>query len=411
MADLSVACVSVSSALGGSERVLLDFVSRARGQGIDPLVILPKAGPLVDAIKECGVQVRIAPAPPEFLELSQRATLSASGLAHFAWGLAMWSREIAHALEAAETVMPRRAILYSNGFKAHLACALVLGRRHVWHLHEFPPDRLGAAWRLLAGGLPDAAIANSQSVADAWRMTRFPPPAMVLNGVDTQRFAPAPRSGWIHQLLDLPKDARLIGMPAVFARWKGHLLVIEAFERAAAEIPDAHLVLVGGPIYDTAAERGYAEELVRRVGRASLGGTAQAAQSLTDRIHFVKFQSEPWRLYPEFDLVVHFSTRAEPFGRVVVEAMACGVPVVAAHAGGPAEIVEDGVTGWLIAPGDTAALSRRMVEALRSDTGAVRAAARKEAESRFSADRFAGEVADVLRRVVGAETGKSATQA
>ena len=300
---------------------------------------------------------------------------------------------------SSEAAGPRHRVVYSNGFKAHLACALVRGRKHVWHLHEFPPDSLVAAWKFLAGTLPDAAIANSRSVADAWKMTRFPPPAVVMNGVDTQRFAPAPRTRWIHQLLDLPKDARLIGMPAVFARWKGHLLVIEAFERAALEIPDAHLVLVGGPIYDTAAERGYAEELVRRVGRASLGGTAQAAQSLTNRIHFVKFQSEPWRLYPEFDLVVHFSTRAEPFGRVVVEAMACGVPVVAAHAGGPAEIIEDGVTGWLIAPGDVGALEKRMVETLRSDNSAVGAAARKAAESRFSAERFAGEVAEVLRRV------------
>jgi glycosyltransferase involved in cell wall biosynthesis len=399
LADLPVACVSVSAALGGSERVLLDFVSRARGQGIDPLVILPKAGPLVDALRESGAPVRIAPAEPEFLELSQRATLSASGLAHFAWGLARWSREIAQQLEHAESATSRRFILYSNGFKAHLACALVRGRRHVWHLHEFPPDSLAPAWKLLAGALPDAAIANSQSVADAWTTTRFPPPTVVLNGVDTQRFAPAPRSRWIHELLDLPTDARLIGMPAVFARWKGHLLVIEAFERAAAEIPDAHLVLVGGPIYDTAAERGYAEELVRRVGRASLGGSSQAVKSLTDRIHFLKFQNEPWRLYPEFDLVVHFSTRAEPFGRVVVEAMACGVPVVAAHAGGPAEIIEDGVTGWLIAPGDTEALSRRMVEALRADNSSVRAAARRAAESRFSAERFAREVADVLKRV------------
>ncbi|MFI5279447.1 MAG: glycosyltransferase family 4 protein [Gemmatimonadales bacterium] len=398
MADLPVACVSVSAALGGSERVLLDFVSRAPAQGVLPVAILPKTGPLVDALKECGAQVRIAPAPADFLELSQRATLSATGLAQFAWGLARWSREIAQALEHAEAGAPRRAILYSNGFKAHLACALVRGRRHVWHLHEFPPDNLGPLWRLLAGALPDATIANSQSVADAWRMTRFPPPAVVLNGVDTRRFAPAPKTGWIHELLDLPKEARLIGMPAVFARWKGHLLVIEAFERAAAEIPDAHLVLVGGPIYDTAAERGYAEELVRRVGRASLGGASQA-KSLAGRIHFLKFQNEPWRLYPEFDLVVHFSTRAEPFGRVVVEAMACGVPVVAAHAGGPAEILQNGETGWLIMPGDVTALERRMVDALRADTSAVGAAARRAAEQRFSAERFAREVADVLKRV------------
>jgi len=73
-------------------------VRRARGQGIDPLVIVPKAGPLVDALEESNVEVRVAAASPEFLELSQRATLSASGLAQFAWGLLTWSREIAHVL-------------------------------------------------------------------------------------------------------------------------------------------------------------------------------------------------------------------------------------------------------------------------------------------------------------------------
>ena len=387
---MNVACVSVSSALGGSERVLLDFASRAKGQGIDPIVVLPKSGPLEDALKECRVSVRIAPAAEEFLEQSQRAALSAGGLASFSWGLFRWSRAIA-------AVTDGTSILYSNGFKAHLACALVRGPRHVWHLHEFPPESLAAAWRLLAGALPDAAIANSRSVADAWRTARFPAPDVALNGVDTERFRPAARTYWIHELLDLPREARLIGMPAVFARWKGHMLVIEAFERAAAEMPDAHLVLVGGPIYDTASEQGYAEELVRRVGRSSLGG--QAARTLTDRIHFVKFQSDPWRLYPEFDLVVHFSTRDEPFGRVVIEAMACGVPVVAAHAGGPAEIVEHGVNGWLVMPGDVPALSRRMIETMSTDTTAIRLAARRTAETRFGADRFAREVAQVLKRV------------
>jgi len=73
-------------------------------------------------------------------------------------------------------------------------------------------------------------------------------------------------------------------------------------------------VLVGGAIYDTVAERGYAEELVRRVRRSSMGG-APASESLTYRIHFLKFQPEPWRLYPEFDVVVHFSRPAGRRGR------------------------------------------------------------------------------------------------
>ena len=394
---LSVACVSVSSALGGSEWILHDFATRARRHGIEPTVILPKEGPLGEALREAGLAVCIAAAPPEFLALSQRAAFTAGGISRLGPGLWRWSRAIAGALEMiAREPAGKPAILYSNGFKAHLACALLRSYRHVWHLHEFPPERIGLAWRVLGGALPDVSIANSAAVARAWQFGPFVAPAVVLNGVDTERFKPGPRTFWIHDLLGLPHEARLIGMPAVFARWKGHLLVVEAFERIASEVPDAHLVLVGGPIYDTVAEAGYAAELSRRVRRSSAGGGMP--KPLSDRIHFVKFQTEPWRMYREFDLVVHFSTRPEPFGRVVLEAMACGIPSIAAAAGGPAEILEDGVTGWLTMPGDVGALGERMVAALRADTGPMRLAARARAESLFTADRFAEEAAAVVLR-------------
>ncbi|MEK6768714.1 MAG: glycosyltransferase family 4 protein [Gemmatimonadota bacterium] len=398
-APLGVACLSVSAALGGSEWVLFDFASRARAHGIEPLVVLPKPGPLNDALKQAGVPHTVAAAPDDFLELSQRTMLSAEGMLRFGRGVWRWSRAIGAELDRLSTLPAGRpTVLLSNGFKAHLAASLLRGYRRVWHLHEFPPGRLDAVWKALAGAIPDATIAVSHSVADAWRMPRFPAPRVALNGVDTERFQPALRTHWIHDQLRLPHDARLIGMPAVFARWKGHLLVVEAFERIAAELPEAHLVLVGGPIYDTAAERGYGEELVRRVRRSSLPGPV-TAQPLHDRIHFLKFQSEPWRLYPEFDLVVHFSTRPEPFGRVIVEAMASGVPVIAADAGGPREIVEHGVTGWLIPPGDVAALGEQLVAALRTDTRAMGQAARRAAQDRFAADRFARDVAGVLHGI------------
>ncbi len=396
---LPVACISVSSALGGSEWVLRDFATRARRHDVEPLVILPKEGPLGETLRADGVSVTVAQAPDDFLELSQREIKLAPDVAvRFGRGLWQWSRAIGAELDRA-SVLPhgRPRVLYTNGFKAHLACALLKGYGRVWHLHEYPPAKVGFLWRTVAGAVPDATVAVTRSVADAWRGPGLAPD-VVLNGVDVERFKPGARSFWVHDLLGLRHGARLIGMPAVFARWKGHLLVVEAFERIAAQVPDAQLVLVGGPIYDTVAERGYAQELARRVGRSSLGGTP-SARSLSDRIHFVKFTDEPWRLYPEFDLVVHFSTRPEPFGRVILEAMACAVPVIAAGAGGPTEIVDDGVTGWLTPMGDVAALGQRMLAALAADTTAIRAAARRVVETRFSAERFTADVAAVLRRV------------
>ncbi len=399
-APLTVACISVSSALGGSEWSLLDFARRAKASGIDAAVLLPKDGPLGAELKSAGVRTAIAPAPAALLALSQREMLSLGGLFTLTAGLAAWSRAIAKANQQVWDRAPQ--VLYTNGFKAHLAASLVRGPKRVWHMREFPPEKTQQAWKLLVGALPTASIANSRAVADAWRTAGFRAPEVVLNGVDMERFQPAAPTGWIHAALGLDRSARLIGMPAIFAKWKGHLQVVEAFERAAADVPSAHLVLVGGAIYDTTAERGFAEELVRRVGRASVGG---GGSKLTDRIHFLKHSAEPWRLYPEFDVTVHFSTRPEPFGRVVAESLASGVPVIAARAGGPLEIVDEGVTGWLVPPNDTAALAGAMATALRVTDGpegaVMRSAAREAAQSRFAADRYASEVARILHQVTG----------
>ncbi|HWO88683.1 MAG TPA: glycosyltransferase family 4 protein [Gemmatimonadales bacterium] len=392
--SIRVACISVSAALGGSERVLADFAVRAPGLGIEPLVIVPKHGPLVEMLGASGITTVVAPADEAFLELSQRRRASLDWLTTLPRGITAWAAAIRKALaDRGWTAPGAPAVLYSNGFKAHLSAALLRKHPRVWHIHEYPPGGIGPFWRLVAGALPDAVIANSESVAAAWRLPPLSSPVAVLNGVDLERFAPRPRSFWIHEQLALPRESRLVGMPAVFARWKGQIEVVTAFERIAARVPDAHLVLAGGTIYDTASERGFAAELVRRVG------AGKAGRSVADRIHFVKFQSDPWRLYPEFEVTVHFSLRPEPFGRVIVESLACGVPVIAARAGGPTEIIEHGTTGWLVRPQDVEGLGELMVEALTTDRTAMSAAARRHAEAHFSADRFASGVSRVLHQV------------
>lgn len=384
-----VAAVSVSAALGGSEWSLLDFAVRAARRGIGLTVVLPKDGPLRARLDAAGVATVIAPADAAFLALTQREMLGAGGLMTLQRGLRAWARGIGVAQRGLPGGIP--AVLYSNGFKAHLACALVRGPRRVWHLREYPPERTRILWRVLAGALPHATIANSRAVAEAWRLGGLAP-AAVPNGVDLERFAPSPASGWVHEQLGLPREAVLLGMPAAFARWKGQFAVVDAFERAADRVPHAHLVLAGGAIYDTDAERGYAQELVARVQRAT---------ALATRIHFLKFQSEPWRLYPELTAVLHFSLRPEPFGRVIVEALACGVPAIAARAGGPLETVEEGVTGWLVPQGDVAALADAMVAALGADLGPMRAACRARAERLYSAERYADDVAAILHGQAG----------
>jgi glycosyltransferase involved in cell wall biosynthesis len=179
-------------------------------------------------------------------------------------------------------------------------------------------------------------------------------------------------------------------MPAVFARWKGQLEVIEALSAVRSQFSDVHLVIAGGSIYDTVAERAYAVELERAVRHANQG------------VHLIPFQPKIELVYPEFDLVLHYSLRPEPFGRVILEAMASGVPVIAAGEGGPVEIVENSCS-WLAPPRNVPALAKTLREALSLPSERLRAmgeAARRRAEDHFSSRQFARKVADVLRAAV-----------
>ncbi len=98
------------------------------------------------------------------------------------------------------------------------------------------------------------------------------------------------------------------------------------------------------------------------------------------------------------DVVVHCSVAPEPFGRVLVEAMLAGKPVVASAAGGVMEIVEDGVTGFLVPPGDVAALAAVLTRVLESapDITTGTEAGREKARQHFSVKASIQQVENAL---------------
>ncbi|HET7507696.1 MAG TPA: glycosyltransferase family 4 protein [Solirubrobacterales bacterium] len=106
------------------------------------------------------------------------------------------------------------------------------------------------------------------------------------------------------------------------------------------------------------------------------------------------------------DLLVHASVR-EQFGQVLVEAMACGLPVVAVNRGGPASIVEDPETGWLVEPDDVDALAACIVAAVNDedDRRARGERARERAVAEYSWEHIGGELAELVRSVAAAPSG------
>jgi glycosyltransferase involved in cell wall biosynthesis len=186
----------------------------------------------------------------------------------------------------------------------------------------------------------------------------------------------------------------LIGVFGRLQRWKGQDVFVKAAAKIASARPRSQFVVVGGSVFGLEPE--FFQELKRTT----------AAFGLTDRLRFTGFRTDVPRLMAACDVVCHTSRVPEPFGLVVVEAMALGRPVVATEGGGPSEIVSAADLGVLVRPADAEALAAAVIALIddpaRRRAIGVRAAAHIAAN--FSIDVMAANLVrhldDLLSRDV-----------
>jgi len=389
--------------VGGAERVLLTAVGGVRRElpAATVRVLALADGPLLAAARELGAEAEVVPLPAGLGELGD-SRLRGGRLAlllQSALRLPALGSFVGRLRSAVATFGPD--LVHSNGIKTHLLGRYAVRARVpvVWHLHDFYGLRPAAGWLLRrARSRVRAAVAISNAVAaDARAVLPGVRVEVVPNAVDLARFSPGEGDG---QELDrraglaaAPAGTVRVGLVATYARWKGHLAVLDAAAKLARESPDLPVrwYVVGGPIYQTAAQ--FTEAELR---------AAAESRGLAGRVGFVGFVPDTLPVYQALDVVLHASTRPEPFGLTVAEAMACGRAVVVSAAGGAAELFTDGHDALGITPGNAeqlAAAVRRLVENpdLRVKLGE---AARRTAEARFDANRYGAELCQVYRSVV-----------
>lgn len=181
-----------------------------------------------------------------------------------------------------------------------------------------------------------------------------------------------------------PGDPVRVGMVGMFTRWKGQTAFLRAFAGAAARVPELEAWLFGAPV---PGQEAYAREITEAIGSAGLA----------DRVRVVGDRTTPEGIYPEVDFTVHSSTSPEPFGRVMIEAMAFGRPVITAGDGGTRESICEGETGFLASPADPDLVAAR-IETLATDH-AMRTRmgerAREDVARRFT---YPGVLSPVLRQ-------------
>jgi glycosyltransferase involved in cell wall biosynthesis len=270
-------------------------------------------------------------------------------------------------------------VIYANSQKAFVVGALaaaLTGKRLVWRLRDVLDDTHFSASLIkivvqLANWKASCVIANSDATKRAFGQAGgdLSRARVAYPGIDERPFAAVTDEQVAAMRAELgPVDAKLVGVFGRLCAWKGQ----DVFVEALARVPDAVGVIVGSALFG--------EEAFEAALRTKI-----LALGVQDRIRLLGFRKDIPVLMRAMDVVVHCSVAAEPFGRVVVEGMLAGKPVVASKAGGVMEIVEDGVTGFLVNPGCVGELAAAVKVAVAGAT-VVAVAGQDLARVRFTVE-------------------------
>lgn len=336
--------VGHSAKASGGEIALARLIA-ALGGLIEPLVVLAEDGPMVERLRAQGVPVLVEPLSPIVRELHKDALINPLVALRYALTVIRYANDIRRLIRIHQI-----DIVHANTLKAGIygcLAALAAGVPSIWHLrdrlsYDYLPRLAVVGMRMALALLPTTVVCNSRAtlatVARKRKRKRW------------RRSASGPVV--IYDVLDYPMTRRpsgeadefRVGMVGRLAPWKGQVVALRAFARAQLRQP-SRLIFVGSAIFGEAEYEATLREAIDDL-------------NLTEQVDLVGFVEDVFPVLQTFDVMVHASTIPEPFGQVIVEALAAGVPVVAASSGGPAEILTDRVNGLLYEPGDEASLAQ-----------------------------------------------------
>lgn len=333
--------------LSGAELALLRLLPHL--DRVQPHVILAEDGPLVSRLHLAGISTEVFPLGDQARQLHRRELGNASVSPVVAASTASYIARLARRLRRLEP-----DLVHTNTLKAGVygsLAARLAGLPVIWHVRDrIADDYLPLpAVKLIRGmtrHLATAIVANSHSTMQTLGVPTKPVGSYLVLPEVVSEVRPSPR------VTGTPLTFGIVGR---LAPWKGQDLFLRAFAQAFRD-GDEQAVVVGAALF---GEDDYAESLAFRAHELGLDG----------RVEFRGHRHDMGEEFSRLDVLVHASLTPEPFGQVIIEGMAAGVPVIAADAGGPAEMIRHDVTGVLYRPCDadalTAALRRLRDPALR----------------------------------------------
>ena len=309
----------------------------------------------------------------EFLPLAPMTEMDLSAAWRFSRAIKQLQPDVIHAHDPHGVAMAALALSMST---QPAKPPLVASRRVDFHLKSSSLSR----WKYHQ---VDMFICASEAIRQMLLGDGIPPQRAVTvhEGIDLGRIAAAAPAR-LHEELWLPHGAPIIGNVGALVPHKGQRHLIDAAALVVRRVPDARFVIAGeGEL------RGALEQQIKHLG-------------LEKHVLLAGFRPDILSLHKAFDIFV-MSSVTEGLGTSLLDAMACGRPVVATRAGGIPEVVQDGVTGILVPARDHDAMADAIVKLLKDEElrNAMGAEGRSLANTRFNADRMVQDTLRVYERV------------
>jgi glycosyltransferase involved in cell wall biosynthesis len=349
--QLRVCYLDHTAKLSGGEIALARLLETIDRTAIDPWVILAEEGKLADRLRAAGIRVDVVPLSGSVLDV-RKDTVQSGIFAKV--GVILQVVTYGFKVAALIRTMPVD-VIHTNSLKSDIYGMLVSWLCRVpliWHIRDhiditYLPVFAVKMMRFLAARVPAFVIANSQSTLDQLNLAVAKPGAVVPSGVDPhgEVVYDGISSGTPPLADGTPMTGPLrIAIVGRLASWKGQHIFLEAASKLVEAGVDANFLLAGTAMF---GEDDYVAELHAQVERLGL----------KEKVTFLGHVDPIEAFLPTISILVHASTSPEPFGQVVIEGMAAGIPVVATDGGGVKETVVHGETGLLVPMGNAQALA------------------------------------------------------
>ncbi|WP_129727569.1 glycosyltransferase family 4 protein [Ectobacillus funiculus] len=360
-----------SSELYGSDRSLLNLIKNIDRNRFGITVILPEYGPLVDELKKIdNIEVLI-----KDIATLRRKHLSVKGLIEYTTNFLNSLFYLINIIrkKKIDVVYTNTSVVFPGGIAAKL-----LGRKSIWHIREIVANKFEATVvSRIVNLFSDIIIANSKATASAISQNEDKL-KVVYNAIESTQ------KKIVNNRLTA-KDEIVIGMAGRINRWKGQKLFVDMAEKVLRENKTVQFV-IAGDVYK--GEDHILDDLKTYIKNKNLESKIKLLGQVQDMDSF----------YNNIDIFILPSIQPEPFGLVVLEAMERGIPVIATNHGGPVEIIENNVDGFLVDYVEASEMSNVALR-LTSDSDLRKNVGQKGKEKRnnvFNLENYVKNISEII---------------